>query len=95
MQLDMYVRDELHQVFNFDLLDAPFNAGHFLYQVVNRSIELMDSVDALPTWALSNHDSPRVASRIGRSSGAGTCNLCIWLFQALLTSLPDKNLGLA
>lgn len=25
----------------------------------------MKSVGALPTWALSNHDSPRVASRIG------------------------------
>lgn len=60
-----YVRpDELHQVFNFDLLDAPFNAPH-LYEVINASIELMKSVDALPTWALSNHDSPRVASRIG------------------------------
>ena len=60
-----YVRsDELHQVFNFDLLDAPFKAD-FLYDVVTRSIDLMDSVGALPTWALSNHDSPRVASRIG------------------------------
>ena len=60
-----YVRpDELHQVFNFDLLDAPFNAQH-LYGVMSAAIELMKSVDALPTWALSNHDSPRVASRIG------------------------------
>ena len=60
-----YVRhDELHQVFNFDLLDAPFNAKH-LYGVMSAAIELMQSVDALPTWALSNHDSPRVASRIG------------------------------
>jgi alpha-glucosidase len=60
-----YVRpDELHQVFNFDLLDAPFDAQH-LYSVMKASIELMKSVDALPTWALSNHDSPRVASRIG------------------------------
>ena len=60
-----YVRsDELHQVFNFDLLDAPFKVD-FLYRVVTRSIDLMDSVGALPTWALSNHDSPRVASRIG------------------------------
>ena len=60
-----YVRpDELHQVFNFDLLDAPFNAAH-LYDVVSRTIELMKTVDALPTWALSNHDSPRVASRMG------------------------------
>jgi alpha-glucosidase len=60
-----YVRpDELHQVFNFDLLDAPFSAVH-LYEVMSRSIELMKSVAALPTWALSNHDSPRVASRVG------------------------------
>jgi alpha-glucosidase len=60
-----YVRpDELHQVFNFDLLDAPFNAQH-LYSVMNASIELMKSVETLPTWALSNHDSPRVASRLG------------------------------
>ena len=60
-----YVRpDELHQVFNFDLLDAPFNAPH-LYGVMSAAINLMKSVDALPTWALSNHDSPRVASRVG------------------------------
>jgi alpha-glucosidase len=60
-----YVRpDELHQVFNFDLLDAPFNSVH-LYDVISRSIDLMKTVDALPTWALSNHDSPRVASRLG------------------------------
>jgi alpha-glucosidase len=60
-----YVRpDELHQVFNFDLLDAPFSAPN-LYDVISRSIELMKTVAALPTWALSNHDSPRVASRIG------------------------------
>jgi alpha-glucosidase len=60
-----YVRpDELHQVFNFDLLDAPFNAVD-LYDVTSRSINLMATVGALPTWALSNHDSPRVASRVG------------------------------
>jgi alpha-glucosidase len=60
-----YVRsDELHQVFNFDLLDAQFDADT-LYSIVNRSIDLMATVGALPTWALSNHDSPRVSSRIG------------------------------
>ena len=60
-----YVRsDELHQIFNFDLLDAPFQAG-YLYQVIDRSIQLMDSVGSMASWALSNHDSPRVASRIG------------------------------
>lgn len=61
-----YVRpDELHQVFNFDLLDAPFDA-EFLYKIISNTIELVGSVNALPTWALSNHDSPRVASRIGQ-----------------------------
>ena len=60
-----YVRsDELHQVFNFDLLDAAFNAQQ-LYGLMSAAIDLMKSVGALPTWALSNHDSPRVASRIG------------------------------
>ena len=60
-----YVRsDELHQIFNFDLLDAPFQAG-YLYEVIDRSIQLMDSVGSMASWALSNHDSPRVASRIG------------------------------
>jgi alpha-glucosidase len=61
----LYVRpDELHQVFNFDLLDAPFEGKH-LYRVMSAAIDLMKTVEALPTWALSNHDSPRVASRIG------------------------------
>ena len=60
-----YVRaDELHQVFNFDLLTAPFD-GTFLYNVIDRSIGLNATVGALPTWALSNHDSPRLASRLG------------------------------
>jgi alpha-glucosidase len=60
-----YVRaDELHQVFNFDLLTAAFNSD-VLFDVVEQSISLNATVNALPTWALSNHDSPRVASRIG------------------------------
>jgi alpha-glucosidase len=33
---------------------------------MSRSIDLMQTVDALPTWALSNHDSPRVTSRVGQ-----------------------------
>jgi alpha-glucosidase len=60
-----YVRaDELHQVFNFDLLTAPFQSN-YLFEVIDRSNQLNATVNALPTWALSNHDSPRVASRLG------------------------------
>ena len=93
-----YVRaDELHQVFNFDLLDAPFIAK-FLFNVINNAIELMATVPALPTWALSNHDSPRVASRIGdRQSRAlalfvfglpGSC----YVFAGQELGLPDGEI---
>lgn len=93
-----YVRsDELHQVFNFDLLDAPFKAD-FLYSVVTRSLELMGSVGALPTWALSNHDSPRVASRIGEVQARalalfvmalpGSC----YVFAGQELGLPDGDI---
>ena len=93
-----YVRhDELHQVFNFDLLTAPFNAP-FLFDVINRSIQLYATVNALPTWALSNHDSPRVASRIGNEESRalalfvfalpGSC----YVFAGQELGLPDGEL---
>jgi alpha-glucosidase len=60
-----YVRsDELHQVFNFDLLVAPFDAT-YLFNCINNTLEMLHQVDAPATWALSNHDTPRVASRHG------------------------------
>lgn len=60
-----YVRpDELSQVFNFDLLTTPYDAK-LLYQSIQSAFSILSAVGALPTWALSNHDSPRVASRLG------------------------------
>ena len=90
-----YVRsDELHQVFNFDLLDASFDAAQ-LYKLMSGAIDLMKSVGALPTWALSNHDSPRVASRIGQNQSRalalfvlalpGSC----YVFAGQELGLPD------
>lgn len=93
-----YVRsDELHQVFNFDLLDAPFDSEP-LYSLITQSLELMGTVDALPTWALSNHDSPRVASRIGEDQARalalfvlalpGSC----YIFAGQELGLPDGQI---
>lgn len=94
-----YVRpDELHQVFNFDLLTAPFE-GAFLYDIINRSIELNATVDALPTWALSNHDSPRVASRIGDTESRALALFVFalpgsaYVFAGQELGLPDGNLA--
>lgn len=60
-----YVRsDELHQFFNFDVMNAPFD-GNYLYDAISNMLELVKQENAWPTWCLSNHDCERVASRIG------------------------------
>jgi alpha-glucosidase len=93
-----YVRsDELHQIFNFDLLDAPFESS-YLFDVIDRSIKLMESVGAKASWALSNHDSPRVASRIGEMQARalalfvmalpGSC----YVFAGQELGLPDGEI---
>ena len=61
----LYVRpDELHQFFNFDVMNAEFN-GPIIYDLVSKMIDLVKEESAWPTWCLSNHDCERVASRIG------------------------------
>ena len=94
-----YVRaDELHQVFNFDLLTAEFKA-HVLYEVIDRSISLNATVNALPTWALSNHDSPRVASRIGIDESRALALFVFglpgstYIFAGQELGLPDGELA--
>ncbi|CAB4805320.1 unannotated protein [freshwater metagenome] len=94
----LYVRpDELHQVFNFDLLTAPFDED-FLFDVISRSIALTATVKALPTWALSNHDSPRVASRIGDAQSRALAVFVLalpgsaYVFAGQELGLPDGKL---
>jgi alpha-glucosidase len=57
-------RDTLHQIFNFDFLAVPFDAT-VIVDLVTRTVDNLASVGAPPTWALSNHDCPRPASRLG------------------------------
>lgn len=94
-----YVRhDELQQVFNFDLLVAPFDAK-FLYNCINDTLEMLRQVDAPATWALSNHDTPRVASRHGDQASRalalfvmalpGSC----YIYNGQELGLPDADLA--
>jgi alpha-glucosidase len=58
-----YVRpDEFHQIFNFDFLVAPWEADK-LGEAINRTIDQM--AESSPTWALDNHDTQRLATRLG------------------------------
>lgn len=62
---DRYVRsDELHQVFNFDFLMVDWDADS-IRKVISQTLIDVGSVGAPPTWALSNHDSVRVVTRLG------------------------------
>lgn len=57
-------RDELHQIFNFDFLVAPWSAKT-LIPAIERTLQEVAEVSAPPTWVLSNHDSPRLVTRLG------------------------------
>ena len=64
-RLARYVaRDELHQAFNFDFLEATWSAGSFRH-VIDASLAEAVLIDAPTTWVLSNHDKKRPVTRYG------------------------------
>lgn len=54
----------LGQVFNFDFMVLPFDAD-VLNRVASVLMRDVAAVGSSPTWVLSNHDSARVATRLG------------------------------
>ncbi|OIJ69585.1 glycoside hydrolase family 13 protein [Streptomyces mangrovisoli] len=60
----LYARpDELGQAFNFEYLQAPWDADA-LREVIAESLESARTAGASATWVLSNHDVVRHASRL-------------------------------
>lgn len=63
--LPKYLRpDEYHQSFNFDFLQCEWDAG-LMKEAVDRACASAGAVGSSPTWALSNHDVVRHATRYG------------------------------
>ena len=58
--------DELHMVFNFSLLWAPWEAARWAERIVESEAALA-AAGAWPVWVLSNHDTPRHRTRYGGS----------------------------
>jgi alpha-glucosidase len=56
--------DSLHQIFGFDFLVVPWSAPFIRKTIRSMALGVADS-GALPTWALSNHDTQRLVSRFG------------------------------
>ncbi|WP_017588691.1 glycoside hydrolase family 13 protein [Nocardiopsis ganjiahuensis] len=60
----------LGQAFNFDLLEADFDAGRFR-EIVTFNLASVRRVGSSSTWVLSNHDVVRHATRYGLPPAAG------------------------
>ena len=64
----LYIRpDELHQAFNFAILESAFDATE-LRAAATRSLGAAASVGTVPVWTLSNHDKFRTVTRFGGGS---------------------------
>jgi len=89
-RLPLYLRaDEYHQSFNFDFLTCDWDAEQ-MRPAIDRAIEAADSVGSTPTWALSNHDVVRHATRYGLPDGT---NWRAWVLDGPHEAL-DAELGL-
>lgn len=94
--------DTLHQIFNFDFMAAPWDADR-LGAVINATIAGLAGTSAPATWALSNHDSPRVTSRLGGGAEglrraralallAHALPGAVYVYQGEELGLPDADL---
>ncbi|MGH1488859.1 MAG: glycoside hydrolase family 13 protein [Acidimicrobiales bacterium] len=64
-RLPLYLRpDEYHQSFNFEFLEAPWNAATYR-KIVTTATGEAAAVGSTPTWVLANHDVMRETTRYG------------------------------
>ncbi|GAA4174136.1 glycoside hydrolase family 13 protein [Gryllotalpicola koreensis] len=87
--------DGLGQAFNFDLLEADFDAAQFR-RIIAFNLELARESGSSTTWVLSNHDVVRHATRYGLPPrGASTVKQgAEWLLSGGTAPQVDAELGL-
>ncbi|HET9059621.1 MAG TPA: glycoside hydrolase family 13 protein [Acidimicrobiales bacterium] len=87
----------LGQAFNFDLLQADFDAEQFR-QVIVKNLALATESGASSTWVFSNHDVVRHATRYGLPKGTGRNGVGTdgkdWLLAGGDPAQVDAALGL-
>jgi len=84
--------DSLGQAFNFDLLEAPFDAARFR-TIISDNLELTHRYASTATWVLSNHDVVRHATRYGLPTGTKQ-EATGWLLSGGTRPALDADLGL-
>jgi len=87
--------DGLGQAFNFDLLEAPFDAAAFR-SIVDANVALAAQSGSSSTWVLSNHDVVRHATRYGlpEPAVAGEKHGAAWLLSGGTEPRLDRARGL-
>ncbi|MBM7503841.1 glycoside hydrolase family 13 protein [Agromyces aurantiacus] len=85
----------LGQAFNFDLLEAPYDA-HAFRRVVDANLALAAASGSSTTWVLSNHDVVRHATRYGLPDPAvpGERHGAEWLRSGGTDPVLDRARGL-
>ncbi|MGY4642386.1 glycoside hydrolase family 13 protein [Cellulomonas sp. URHB0016] len=81
--------DGLGQAFNFDLLEAGWDATTFA-SIIDKNLELARESGASSTWVLSNHDVVRHATRYALPEGT---DLDAWLARDGSQPRPDEERG--
>ncbi|ACM05526.1 alpha-D-1,4-glucosidase [Thermomicrobium roseum DSM 5159] len=85
-------RRELHLPFNFQLMLVPWEAQRIAAAI--DTYEALLGPDDWPNWVLSNHDRPRVATRIGEEQ-ARVAALLLLTLRGTPTIYYGDELGLA
>ena len=87
-----YTTDQaLHQAFNFELLEAHWNAVDF-HKVIDHALSVTAESGSSSTWVLSNHDVVRHTSRFALPTG---CDLNRWLLSNGRHPRENRDLGIA
>ena len=85
----------LGQAFNFDLLEADFDAAQFR-PIIEFNLDLSEQTGSSSTWVFSNHDVVRHATRYGLPplNGRDAKQGAEWLLSGGNTPTVDAALGL-
>lgn len=86
--------DELGQAFNFDLLEARFDAKEFK-SIVSENLADAKALESSSTWVLSNHDVVRHATRYGLPDHDGRTQSDITGNDWLLSGGKSEGVDLA
>jgi len=86
--------DELHLVFNFSLMWAPWDPASWAQRIAEAEAALAVP-GAWPVWVLSNHDTPRHRTRYGSEARARVAATVLLTLRGTPFLYAGEELGLA